>query len=40
VGVGSITVVTHDKQMADAARGLGFDVLDPVSDDPRRSPVA
>jgi hypothetical protein len=33
-------VVTHDKQMADAARRLGFDALDPVVDDRRRSPVA
>ncbi len=39
VGTEAATIVTHDKQMATAALALGFDVLDPVSDDPRRPPV-
>ena len=39
LGVQAVTVVTHDKQMATAARALGFSVHDPVTDDPRRSPV-
>ena len=34
-----LTLVTHDRQMAIAAMGLGFDVLDPVTDDPGRGPV-
>ena len=37
---GPITVVTHDAQMAAAARQLGLAVLDPVTDDPTRPPVA
>ena len=39
VGVGTLRVVTHDAQMAAAARGLGFTVLDPVTDDPRHPAV-
>jgi len=39
LGPGALTIVTHDRQMATAALNLGFDVLDPVSDDPRRGPV-
>lgn len=35
-----VTLVTHDAQMARAALGLGFQVLDPVTDDPGRGPVA
>ncbi|MCW5952122.1 MAG: hypothetical protein KIT69_07685 [Propionibacteriaceae bacterium] len=34
-----LTIVTHDRQMAIAAMNLGFDVLDPVTDDPGREPV-
>ncbi|MDR1295204.1 MAG: type II toxin-antitoxin system VapC family toxin [Bifidobacteriaceae bacterium] len=40
VGADAVVLVTHDKQMADAAAHLGFTVLDPVTDDPRRGPVA
>lgn len=39
LGPGVLTLVTHDRQMARAALELGFDVLDPVTDDPRRPPV-
>jgi len=39
-GIGPVTVVTHDAQMARAAQQLGFDVHDPVTDDPHRAPVA
>ena len=39
-GTDAVTVVTHDLQLATAARALGFDVIDPVSDDPQRAPVA
>ncbi|MDR1186733.1 MAG: type II toxin-antitoxin system VapC family toxin [Bifidobacteriaceae bacterium] len=39
VGAGAVTMVTHDKQMADAAAQLGFAVLDPVGDDPGHGPV-
>jgi predicted nucleic acid-binding protein len=34
------TLVTHDRQMALGAKALGFDVHDPVTDDPGRDPVA
>jgi len=34
VGVDAITLVTHDAQMASAAKALGFKVIDPVADDP------
>ncbi|GAB3919149.1 hypothetical protein GCM10011575_29530 [Microlunatus endophyticus] len=39
LGVGTLTMVTHDRQMAKAASNLGFAVLDPVTDDPNREPV-
>lgn len=39
VGADLLTVVTHDRQMADAAVALGFDVLDPVVDDPGHTAV-
>ncbi|MCL2455695.1 MAG: type II toxin-antitoxin system VapC family toxin [Micrococcales bacterium] len=35
-----VTLVTHDRQMATGATALGFDVHDPVTDDPGRGPVA
>lgn len=34
-----VGVVTHDREMAEAAKYLGFTVVDPVTDDPR-GPVA
>ena len=34
LGVEKVTIVTQDAQMARAAASLGFDVLDPVTDDP------
>lgn len=34
LGVNTVTIVTHDAQMASASVGLGFEVLDPVTDDP------
>lgn len=40
LGIDSVTIVTHDAQMARAAMTLGFDVLDPVTDDPSRGAVA
>ena len=39
LGVDKVTIVTHDAQMARAAVSLGFDVLDPVTDDPGRPAV-
>jgi len=39
-GPDAIDIVTHDVQLAAAARELGFHVLDPVIDDPLRSAVA
>lgn len=39
LGVDEVTIVTHDAQMARAAVSLGFDVLDPVTDDPGRPAV-
>lgn len=39
LGVNSVTIVTHDAQMARAAISLGFEVLDPVTDDPGRAAV-
>ena len=40
LGVGNVMIATHDAQMARAAKGLGFTVVDPVTDDPNRPPVA
>jgi len=40
LGPTAVTVVTHDRQMATGATALGFDVYDPVTDDPGRGPVA
>lgn len=34
------TIITHDAKMAEVARELGFTVHDPVTDDPKRGPVA
>ena len=39
LGVDRVTIVTHDAQMATAAASLGFEVLDPVTDDPGRPAV-
>ena len=39
LGVDRVTIVTHDAQMARAAVSLGFEVLDPVTDDPGRPAV-
>lgn len=39
LGPGTLTMVTHDRQMATAAKNLGFTVFDPVTDDPNRTPV-
>lgn len=39
LGPAVLTLVTHDRQMATAATNLGFEVLDPVTDDPGRPPV-
>jgi predicted nucleic acid-binding protein len=39
LGVDKVTIVTHDAQMARAAASLGFEVLDPVTDDPGRPVV-
>ena len=39
-GPDAIEIVTHDVQMAAAARALGFQVIDPVTDDPLRAAVA
>jgi predicted nucleic acid-binding protein len=39
LGPSALAMVTHDRQMAVAAMNLGFDVLDPVTDDPGRGPV-
>ena len=39
LGPTALTLVTHDRQMAVAARNLGFTILDPVTDDPHRGPV-
>jgi len=36
LGVEETTVVTHDEEMATACVALGFDVIDPVSDDQAR----
>ena len=35
-----VTVITHDAQMARAAKQLGLAAHDPVTDDPNRGPVA
>jgi len=35
-----IAIATHDAQMARAAQAMGFVVIDPVTDDSRRLPVA
>lgn len=39
LGPAVLSIVTHDQQMAKAATNLGFDVFDPVTDDPNRRPV-
>ena len=39
LGVDRVTIVTHGAQMARAAVSLGFEVLDPVTDDPGRPAV-
>jgi predicted nucleic acid-binding protein len=39
LGTDMVTIVTHDAQMARAAASLGFEVVDPVSDDPGRPAV-
>ena len=39
LGVDRVTIVTHDAQMARVAVSLGFEVLDPVTDDPGRPAV-
>ena len=36
LGIEGTTVVTHDEEMAAACTVLGFDVLDPISDDSAR----
>jgi predicted nucleic acid-binding protein len=36
----TVRVVTHDDQLAAAAIALGFDAIDPVTDDPGRSAVS
>lgn len=36
LGVDETTIVTHDEEMAAACAALGFDVIDPVSDDQAR----
>ena len=40
IGPKALVMATHDKQMADGAKALGFKVFDPVTDDPYRGPVA
>jgi len=40
LGTDKVVFVTHDSQLANAAKQLGFRVLDPVTDDPGRLPVA
>lgn len=40
LGPAAVTLVTHDRQMAQGALRLGFEVVDPVTDDPQRRPVA
>lgn len=40
LGVDEVGIATHDAQMATTAKDLGFTVIDPVTDDPRRPPVA
>jgi hypothetical protein len=39
LGADRVTIVTHDAQTARAAANLGFEVLDPVTDDPGRPAV-
>jgi predicted nucleic acid-binding protein len=39
-GARGLTLATHDRQMATAALDLGLSVVDPVTDDPGRGPVA
>lgn len=39
LGADRVTIVTHHAQMARAAASLGFEVVDPVSDDPGRAAV-
>ena len=38
-GSDAVDIVTHDAQLAGAARALGFHVVDPVTDDPLRAAV-
>lgn len=40
IGTRTLTVATHDAQMATGALALGFAVVDPVTDDRNRGPVA
>ena len=40
IGTNIITLATHDAQLANAAKTLKIKVHDPVTDDPRRPPVA
>lgn len=39
LGPTALTIVTHDRELAVASVNLGFNVLDPVTDDPNRGPV-
>lgn len=39
LGPAALALVTHDRQMARGALALGFNVFDPVTDDPHRGPV-
>ena len=40
IGANLVTLATHDAQLANAATSLRIAVHDPVTDDPRRPPVA
>lgn len=40
IGPDFVVLVTHDLEMAEAGRALGYTVFDPVIDDPNRGPVA
>lgn len=40
LGSNAVTIATHDRQMAVAAAAIGFEVTDPVTDDPGSPPVA
>lgn len=39
LGIDQVGIATHDAQMARAALALGFQVVDPVTDDPRHAQV-